>query len=237
MDAFLVPPIKGIFFDLGWTLLAPTTGNWNIPLKLYEFYPKEKMDGIPKEKLSQAIHKGMQAILSRHLTQTEEEEYNLFVEFYRILADELDITFTLSEIREIAHDHVYNNDNFTIFDDALATLCALKGRGYKLGIISNTWPSIERVLRASGLYGLFDAVTFSCHLGVRKPNPQLYVDALSRINLLANQTVLVDDRVMNLDGAAEHGIQGALITTRPDYESTTKYITINKAKDILDVLP
>lgn len=237
MTAALVAPIKGIFFDLGWTLLSPTTGNWMIPLKFYEILPKAKFDEIPEKTRRKAFFNAMQMLLENHLTHTEQEEYDLYVKYYKMIDSELELGFTTDEILEIARDHVCNDDNYVIFEDSVSTLRTLKERGYKLGIISDTWPSIERVLKNAGLYDFFDAITFSCHLGVCKPDDKLYTDAITRMGLASGETVFVDDLIMNLDGAMQHGIQPVLIAIKPDAEITAKYPVIHKTSEILDILP
>ena len=71
---------------------------------------------------------------------------------------------------------------FGIFQDALSTLQALRGR-YKLGVISDTWPSIRPVLDAFGLTPYFDCFTFSFELGCFKPDRRMYEDALAKMGL------------------------------------------------------
>ena len=47
---------------------------------------------------------------------------------------------------------------YQLFEDSIPTLEALRGK-YKLGVISDTWPSIVPVLEEFGLPGYFDTLT------------------------------------------------------------------------------
>ena len=93
-------------------------------------------------------------------------------------------------ISEIAYSQVFDMDNYAYFDDTLTTLETLKGK-YSLGIISDTWLSIDRILRKGGIEDYFATRTFSCYLGTYKPAKRMYLHALEQMNLPPEQTVLL----------------------------------------------
>ena len=76
--------------------------------------------------------------------------------------------------------------------------------------ISDTWPSIVPQLEHAGILPYFDCLTFSYQLGLFKPDPQLFRDALTKMGLPAGETVFVDDLVKNLESAAALGIHPVL---------------------------
>jgi putative hydrolase of the HAD superfamily len=79
--------------------------------------------------------------------------------------------------------------------DALTTLEAIKARGYKMGIISNTSSATQvfRTLEAYGMEHYFESVTLSSIEGVRKPAPAIFANALRTINSRADTTAYVGD--------------------------------------------
>ncbi|MDD4493467.1 MAG: HAD-IA family hydrolase, partial [Eubacteriales bacterium] len=136
--------------------------------------------------------------------------------------------------------------NYIFFDKSKETLLKLKEK-YKLGIISDTWPSADRILRSGGVEELFDTKTYSCHLGTWKPDAKMYLHALEQMGLPPEQTVFVDDWEPNLDGAAACGIKPVLIKTRSDAlipgqrfaENTIdngKYLSINAIEELPELL-
>jgi len=127
-------------------------------------------------------------------------------------------------------------DNYAYFDDTLTTLETLKGK-YSLGIISDTWLSIDRILRKGGIEDYFATRTFSCYLGTYKPAKRMYLHALEQMNLPPEQTVFVDDAEENLEGAEKCGIQPVLITVNPNTVNNGKYPSIKRLLDLLEILP
>ncbi|MCK5129908.1 MAG: HAD family hydrolase [Clostridiales bacterium] len=229
----LSKPINGIFLDIGWTLVSPATGHWMIPLKAMEFVDTKTLESIPKERVNEAFAKCTKYLDENHLIRTVEEEYAQFAHFYKMLSDHLpELNITSKQIELITHDKVYNTENYIFFDDVKDTLIELNKK-YKLGIISDTYPSIKFVLEKAGILNFFDTITFSCDLGVLKPNPRMYQHALDNMNLPAHETLFVDDLVGNLKGASDCGIQTVLIDIKKKQNKQNNILTIHKFSDLL----
>jgi len=98
--------------------------------------------------------------------------------------------------------------------DVIATLEALRGRGLRLGVVSNAayLPRLmKEQLAALGLAAYFDAVTFSSEVGVRKPHPAIYADALRKLGAKPARTLFVGDRVReDVQGPKELGMRAVL---------------------------
>jgi HAD superfamily hydrolase (TIGR01509 family) len=84
-------------------------------------------------------------------------------------------------------------------DESRASLAAnreilrrLSGR-YKLGVISNFYGNLERVLDESGLLPLFDFVGDSSRLGSFKPDPAIFHAALEALEVAAAAVLMVGD--------------------------------------------
>lgn len=228
--------IKGIFFDVGWTLLAPRFGSWHLCSKLFEFVDIGFFNSIPQKRREAAFGCG-QAFLKLHeKLDTEEEEYTYTREFVRIISENLpELELSPEKIDAIAYDKVYNMENYIYFGDAVPLLESLRGK-YKLGVISDTWPSITRMLDYGGLTKYFDTFTYSCTLGVCKPDRRMYEDAISKLGLPAEQTIFIDDFEFNLDGAAACGINPVLITYKPGAVQSKKYPSISKISELAFLL-
>jgi len=235
--------INGIFFDLGWTIFRPAHNDWFINQKFLEYTSLDALTSLPQEKRSAAFDKAIKYLDNHHLLTTEKEEIEQFRGFYTIIAVELpELGITREQAGEIAEFKVFDTANYIFFDKSKETLLKLKER-YKLGIISDTWPSADRILKSGGVKDLFDTKTYSCHLGVWKPDKKMYFNALEQMGLPPEQTVFIDDWEPNLDGAAMCGINPILIKTRTAMpvpcqrfsENTIdngKYPSINKIEDL-----
>ena len=86
--------------------------------------------------------------------------------------------------------------------------------GYKLGLLSNTSPwHFERAIRTTEVFPLFDSVTLSFEVGASKPDPRLFEDALSKLDLLAEECLYVDDLPAFAQAATDHLLHGITYTT------------------------
>ena len=212
----IIMKTKGLFFDLGWTLCYPNSDHWMFPKKCYEYIDPTLLSSLPKDRRESALAVATKYLDDNHLILTEDEEYEQFRLFYRIFSDALpELRLSAQSIDEIAYDKVYNPDNYLFFDDVKPSLERLKSQ-YRLGVISDTWPSIVRVLKNFGIYHLFDTFTFSYNFGVYKPDPKMYEHALGALGLPPAETIFVDDLPKNLDGAKAHKITPVLIKRKND---------------------
>lgn len=229
--------IRGIFFDVGWTLLSPRYGSWVYNTeKIAGLMKSERFLAIPEERRREVTTRAQAFLDSKVRVESEEEELEFTRAFYGMIADGLpELGLSPGDVDEIARDKVYNMENYLYFDDAVPTLQALRGR-YRLGVISDTWPSITNMLAYGGLTEFFDTFTFSCDVGACKPDPRIYEDALGKLGLPANETIFIDDFERNLDGAAALGIIPVLITYKPGAVPSEKYPSISKISELLSLL-
>ena len=215
----LSKPVQGVFFDLGWTLLTPVTGDWMFSSLARQYFPLEKMAELPAQRVEAALSEAQGYLNQNHRLHTMEEEYGQFLHYYSLLAEALpELQLTKGDLEQVAWDKVYEKrKNYAVFPDAKSTLERLQGK-YRLGVISDTWPSIRPVMEEFGLLSYFDCFTFSFEVGCFKPDRRMYQDALEKMGLAPEACVFVDDGVKNLQGAQAAGIQPVLITAKPGAE-------------------
>jgi epoxide hydrolase-like predicted phosphatase len=74
--------------------------------------------------------------------------------------------------------------------------------GVKTALVSNSWRHADY----DGLDDAFDVMVLSQRLGIRKPDPRIYEEALKGLELPATQCVFVDDLGGNLKPAKRLGM-------------------------------
>jgi putative hydrolase of the HAD superfamily len=80
--------------------------------------------------------------------------------------------------------------------------------GGRAAFLSNGVPEImARIREDRGLDDLFDAVVVSCEVGLAKPDPAIYELTLRRLGTAPEDTLFVDDRVVNTQAAESVGIR------------------------------
>ena len=222
---------KVIFFDVGYTLDYPASGDWMFTKKFYETVG-DKLSRCKSEEIQKARELSLEYLEKNHLVKNTEEEYFQFVRFYSDISKNLKLSLTDEEVRAIAYDRTNNMNNYIVYPDAKEVLEVLS-QSYKLGIISDTWPSIEQQLYAIGVRDYFSTTTYSCELGEFKPDEALYKDALRKCGCKAEDTVFIDDSVRNLEGAAKWGITPILIAANPASDVDSPYLKIHALSELL----
>ena len=203
----MMKKIKGILFDLGWTLEVPASGSWMFVNRFYDFVPKERFEAIDPGKREWAHQRAYQPLADHHHVLTLEEEYEQFIGYYGSLNRDLSLGLSEETVKEIARDHTWNWDNYVLFPDTLSTLKRLKELGYRIGVLSDTWPSTVPQQKLVGAYDYYDCLTLSFELGVLKPDHRMYEDAIAKMQLPPQEILYVDDLIKSLNAAETYGIQ------------------------------
>jgi putative hydrolase of the HAD superfamily len=95
-----------------------------------------------------------------------------------------------------------------------AVLQALRARGLRLGVVSNTIASrssLERILDVRGLMSLVEHVGSSADLGYRKPHPECFLPTIRALGTAPEESIFVGDRHdTDIEGALELGMTAVL---------------------------
>ena len=220
-----------IFFDVGYTIDYPASGDWMFTNLFYEI-AGDRLKRCAETEISKAREAGAVYLEKDHLVLTEEDEAEQFYQYYRIISESLQLNLTNDEISALARDRTYNMDNYVIYPDAKSVIQTLS-KTHSLGIISDTWPSIDNQLRALNVLQFFSFATYSFSLGVFKPDRRMYLDALQKCGHDAKDTVFIDDSPVNLSAAAELGITPILIAANPASDVDTSFTKIHSLSELL----
>ena len=89
------------------------------------------------------------------------------------------------------------------------------------------------VTEGKGVSQYFSFATYSCFVGVFKPDRRMFLDALGKCGAAPEETVFIDDSVRNLAGAAELGITPILIAANPAADVETDYLKIRDLRELI----
>lgn len=107
--------------------------------------------------------------------------------------------------------------------ELVALLHNLRPR-YKTGLISNCWPSLRSTLNHQQLDGLFDTLILSCEVGVAKPDPRIYQEALRQLGVAPHEAVFIDDFPANVEGARALGLHAIHFRDTPSLKRALQAI-------------
>jgi phosphoglycolate phosphatase len=103
-------------------------------------------------------------------------------------------------------------DRTTLFQDAEATLRALRARGVKVAVCTNKETELSRtVLRALGVEDAVDAIVGADDAPRPKPHPEHLLAALAAVGAAPEEAVYVGDNDVDVEAAAAAGVPCVLV--------------------------
>jgi putative hydrolase of the HAD superfamily len=185
-------PLDCVLFDAGDTLLAPA------PSFQGRFVAVAAAHGLPLEEaaVDAAIAEAVRAVEWPSDWTDPATQRGFWVGFYRRVLAALGHEQGMA-LAEALFAAFSDPAGYRLFDDVRPALEALAGRGLKLGVVSNFEPWLEDVLALEGVDHLFAAVAISGKLGVAKPDPEIFLAALTEAGADPAATVHVGDQPAN----------------------------------------
>jgi putative hydrolase of the HAD superfamily len=114
--------------------------------------------------------------------------------------------------KEVTVAELMASIHFRAFHDAAPALTALRRRGLRLVCVSNWDYALPEVLERVGLRALLHGVVTSAGFGARKPDPQIFRDALRVAGCDASEALHVGDSAEeDVAGARSAGVRALLL--------------------------
>ena len=126
-----------------------------------------------------------------------------------------------------------------LYPDTLRTLEALREQDLKMGLISNAKSEwfVEAILERFNIRQFFEAVITSAEMGLRKPRADIFMKALSSLNVKASEAVFVGDSLhADILGARAVGIQSIHLVRKPmeNCHVPERYVSAASLTEALD---
>jgi putative hydrolase of the HAD superfamily len=111
---------------------------------------------------------------------------------------------------QIAELRAWDLEMWSLINDSMTSWVArIQAIGIKTAILSNMHSDMAAHARAHfGWLRKFDHHVFSCEVRAIKPDPMIYEVCLQRLQSQPSETLFIDDREENLQGARECGMVG-----------------------------
>ncbi len=249
--------VKGVFFDLGGTLLIydDMSAAWSDWLSEFYAFLKKRGLAIPKEFFAESCD----GFFSREEPPRREDGLTIFERRIQALCSELKVSVTVTDIKHVAAV-IFNawRKYMHLDPDCYPVLETLRHHR-TLGLISNFDhpPYVYDFVRELGLEKFLSTVVVSGDVGIKKPDPGIFHLALQKTGLQPEEVVYVGDTEEDITGSLAAGLVPILIQRdrfekvfknvdfRTDYSSThlqpdTKNLagirTITSLPEIIDIL-
>lgn len=97
-------------------------------------------------------------------------------------------------------------ESWEAFPDTLPTLKAVRDRGLRVGIVSDTGFDLRPAMDLLGLSPYLDTVVLSFEYGVCKPEATVFLTACDRLDVRPERTLMVGDNPLTDSGAVSAGL-------------------------------
>jgi HAD superfamily hydrolase (TIGR01549 family) len=200
--------IRAVFFDVDFTLIYPGPAFQGEGYR--EFCAKHGIARCDPSEFRSAVISA-----SALLDESDDHAYDagVFIRYIRHIIERMGgegpaVEACAEEIyREWAACH-----HFELYDDVLPALGALRDRGLRIGLISNTHRSLEAFQNHFELGGLVSGAVSSREHGYNKPHPSIFRAALALLSVSPDEAVMVGDSYAHdIEGARAVGMNGVLL--------------------------
>ena len=132
--------------------------------------------------------------------------------FWGAISDDAGLGLNAAEIeRLIEHDVTMWS---TLNESMLRWVAAIQDAGFRTAILSNMGEELLRYMRQEfGWLGRFDHHTWSCELGIAKPDPEIYRWTCRQLGVLPADALFLDDKPENIEAAEGIGLQAIQFST------------------------
>jgi putative hydrolase of the HAD superfamily len=208
--------IKAVLFDLGGTLIEYIN---NPSPDVYREFQNLLTDDDP-----QISYPDFRMIIERYWVTMQDEFYasdiNLKItDFNQTFFSQLGFSDeSAKRLSKPFDDLIFELelDGTIAIDGAIELLDLLKNRGYKIGLVSNASHSenrIRQLMREVGIENYFETVVISSVMGIRKPDPRIFLKALDDLGVQASEALYIGDREeYDAVGAMNAGMRFVTIT-------------------------
>lgn len=125
--------------------------------------------------------------------------------YWRQFASDSAIELTATDIERLIENDVLMWS--TINEPMLSWAKSLADSGLKIAILSNMGADLLAYMRQEFAWlGDFDHHTWSCELGIAKPDPAIYTYTCEKLGVAPAEALFLDDKVENIDAAEKVGL-------------------------------
>jgi putative hydrolase of the HAD superfamily len=233
--------IQAIFFDLGDTLVRIKLGILKAICETIGKFRERPLK--PDEYLiaCQNEWKNRKGPADRDLIRsviTHEAEVQYWKDFFQALLKTLGVTSNREDLVKVLARIYSDSRSFECFEDVHLVLTEFKEKGYRLGLISNAFPSAAKLLDDLKLRAYFEHSILSFELQKKylKPEREIYEYSVEKLGVEIGRTVLVDDRLGFVKAAIGLGMNAYLIERYPN--QSNKPVTrslVPRIKNLFDL--
>ena len=169
--------------------------------------------------------------------RSDDERLDFFAHYEQMILEEAGLPVSLDLAAQIWQLAISVPKDFVPYDDVIPVISKLHEHGYKLGVLSNLRRDMQTLCHNLGLDQFLDFYVRSVDVGAEKPDPAVFLAALSKANVEASEAVHVgDQRRSDVVGAQRVGIHPVLLDRGGWHKDMTDCVRINNLNELEPLL-
>jgi putative hydrolase of the HAD superfamily len=200
--------IQALLFDFGGTI---DTGGLHWVHILYPLW-EARHPGLDPSLYSRAFAHGERSLAQKKIIQKEDNFLDLLEKKLAIQAAYLNqhgLPCTIMDQKSIA-DQAYQEASYNCQQHAV--ILKMLGQKYRIAMVSNFYGNLHTVLKDFGILPLFETITESAVVGVKKPDPRIWQLGADSLHLPTDRVVAIGDALTkDMIPATSIGCQGIWI--------------------------
>jgi beta-phosphoglucomutase-like phosphatase (HAD superfamily) len=142
---------------------------------------------------------------------------------------------TLSKIVESKEFYYSGNFECKLFPQMMDILLCLKSKNLKIGLVTGASRTrITKALVGNKINDFFDCIVTADDTNEHKPSPVPYLTAISMLNTIPNETIIIENAILGIESAISSGaICFGITTTMPAHQLEKANLIFNNHLEIL----
>ncbi|HEY77184.1 MAG TPA: HAD family hydrolase [Thermoflexia bacterium] len=228
--------VRTVFFDFGDTLVELNQALYEEAIYRIAKFTSQSLSAVDLKRAERKEWEKRKSTEEIIRIQTEEEEYEYWKGFYKGVLTQLRIFSPPAHLLEWLASVRMDPASFVLFPEVKEILNILQKEGIRLGIISNSFPSAEKILRYLNLERWFHYAVFSHLEKLAKPDVKIYKRALEIAGESGAHVLFVDDRPEFVKGALKADIQLAYWVNRNGCSCPQGISQIGTLREIIPIV-
>ena len=159
-------------------------------------------------------------------------------DFWQITEDSLDKSMKAFSIDPSMKNELMNLYKvLSPFKEVPETLKKLKGKNFKLAILSNGTPSLlDELVKSNNLDKLFDDIFSIEEVGIYKPDSRVYDLPIKKYKIKNSEVMFLSANTWDVSGGGNYGYQSIWVNRNNDIFDNLDYKPSNQIKDLTELV-
>ena len=158
-------------------------------------------------------------------------------DFWQITEDSLDKSMKAFSIDPSMKNELMNLYKvLSPFKEVPETLKKLKGKNFKLAILSNGTPSLlNELVKSNNLDKLFDDIFSIEEVGIYKPDSRVYDLPIKKYKIKNSEVIFLSANTWDVSGGGNYGYQSIWVNRNNNIFDNLDYKPSNQIKDLTEI--